>query len=483
MTESKERTRIRFDEVAKLATANESVSDDADERENSGMIDLAAIAGRPVAPKTRPDTSDSVDADAATVPLTFPPAPPRPTERGQRLADPVDASSPRIATPPPSSRPPPVAPPPPRPIPLDPISGLTARFPSASVLLREGGYLPLSSPLSPPPPAPSVPSAPQEATDASLARPKLPSAPTPFPLETTRPTEMPALPAKRGGGVVWLALAAGMGLGGLVAAAFFQVRLARPAAQAARIDVAPAMIPAAAPSPTAVQPPADDHPATAHDAPEARSFEPSALPAGAASTRPAEPHAAARAPSAPAATHAQAAAPPSTAAATATQTAQPAATDTTPIPAAEPAPATAGATGGPSKDASEQSLEALMRKAVGPAAPRAAAPAAPAAAAAPSGDGAKPPAGNVPLKPAMGAVQGAVGAVLPATRYCLGPDDPVSRATITFKSDGSVQSVVVTGDAAGQPAEACIRSRLMNARVPPFSNPSFTWTVTVRPAS
>lgn len=90
---------------------------------------------------------------------------------------------------------------------------------------------------------------------------------------------------------------------------------------------------------------------------------------------------------------------------------------------------------------------------------------------------------NLPLKPAIGAVQGAVGTVLPATRYCLGPDDPISHATITFKSDGSVQTVGVAGAAAGQPAEACIRSRLMTARVPPFSNPTFTWTITVRPAS
>jgi hypothetical protein len=96
---------------------------------------------------------------------------------------------------------------------------------------------------------------------------------------------------------------------------------------------------------------------------------------------------------------------------------------------------------------------------------------------------AAPAAANLPVKPAIGAVQGAVGTVLPATRYCLGPDDPISHATITFKSDGSVETVGVAGAAAGQPAEACIRSRLMTARVPPFSNPTFTWTITVRPAS
>ncbi len=92
-------------------------------------------------------------------------------------------------------------------------------------------------------------------------------------------------------------------------------------------------------------------------------------------------------------------------------------------------------------------------------------------------------AGNVPVKPAIGAVQGAVGTVLPAARYCLGPDDPVSHATITFKSDGSAQNVTVAGPAAGQPAESCIRGRLMTARVPPFSSPTFTWTITVRPAN
>ena len=96
---------------------------------------------------------------------------------------------------------------------------------------------------------------------------------------------------------------------------------------------------------------------------------------------------------------------------------------------------------------------------------------------------AQAPALNLPQKPAMGAVQGALGTVLPAARYCLGPDDPISRATITFKSDGRVQSIAVSGDAAGQPAEGCIRSRLMAARVPPFASPTFTWTVTVRPAS
>ena len=58
--------------------------------------------------------------------------------------------------------------------------------------------------------------------------------------------------------------------------------------------------------------------------------------------------------------------------------------------------------------------------------------------------------GNVPQKPSQGAVTGALGAVLPRARACLGPDDPISRATVVFSSGGSVQSVSVSGAAARQ---------------------------------
>jgi hypothetical protein len=71
--------------------------------------------------------------------------------------------------------------------------------------------------------------------------------------------------------------------------------------------------------------------------------------------------------------------------------------------------------------------------------------------------------------------------VLPGARGCLDPDDPVSRVTVTFQSDGSVQNVAVSGGAAGKPAEACIRSALMKARVQPFAQPSFSFGTTIRP--
>jgi len=89
-------------------------------------------------------------------------------------------------------------------------------------------------------------------------------------------------------------------------------------------------------------------------------------------------------------------------------------------------------------------------------------------------------AGTVPQKPSQGAVTGAIGAVLPGARACLGPDDPVSRASITFTSAGTVQSVNVTGGAAGKPAEGCIKGALGKAKVAPFAEATYTANITVR---
>ena len=89
-------------------------------------------------------------------------------------------------------------------------------------------------------------------------------------------------------------------------------------------------------------------------------------------------------------------------------------------------------------------------------------------------------AGTVPQKPSQGAVTGAIGAVLPGARACLGPDDPVSRATITFASAGTVQSVSVSGGAAGKPAEGCIKAALGKAKVAPFAEATFSAPITIR---
>lgn len=144
-----------------------------------------------------------------------------------------------------------------------------------------------------------------------------------------------------------------------------------------------------------------------------------------------------------------------------------------PAPAASPADAPVALT---EKDlapaaAGPTDLGAAIKKEVGEDAPKT-----PAAATA----GGSNVTGNVPTKPSQGAITGAIGAVLPGARACLGPDDPISRATLVFSSEGTVQSVKVTGGAAGKPAEACIKGALMKARVTPFAEPSYSANITVR---
>lgn len=89
--------------------------------------------------------------------------------------------------------------------------------------------------------------------------------------------------------------------------------------------------------------------------------------------------------------------------------------------------------------------------------------------------------GSVPQKPSQGQVAGAIGAVLPDAKHCLNEGDPISRANVVFKSDGSVQAVTVSGFAAGKPAEACIKTALGKAKVSPFAEASYSFPVTVRP--
>jgi hypothetical protein len=130
----------------------------------------------------------------------------------------------------------------------------------------------------------------------------------------------------------------------------------------------------------------------------------------------------------------------------------------------------------PAPTSSDQNLQSMMQQAAG-----SSPTATPAAAPTTTTDTPLPAPGSVPLKPSQGAIQGALGAALPGARACLGADDPISHATVTFQSDGSVQSVAVSGGAAGKPAEACIRSALGKARVTPFAQPTFTASTTVRP--
>jgi hypothetical protein len=88
--------------------------------------------------------------------------------------------------------------------------------------------------------------------------------------------------------------------------------------------------------------------------------------------------------------------------------------------------------------------------------------------------------GSVPQRPSQGQVAGAIGNVMPAARACIASGSPMSRATITFQSDGSVKSVSVTGFAAGKPEEACIKGALSKAKVDPFAEATYPMTVSVR---
>jgi hypothetical protein len=147
-------------------------------------------------------------------------------------------------------------------------------------------------------------------------------------------------------------------------------------------------------------------------------------------------------------------------------------------------PPSASASAAPSSDpaatvasaapSSSATLEDQMRQAAGPSVSATGEP--PAAA-----DTSTGPIGNVPMKPSQGVVSGALGAVMPAARACLDADDPVSHATVVFRSDGSVKSVSIEGGIAGKPQEACVRAALMKARVPPFAQPDFMGFATIRP--
>jgi hypothetical protein len=89
--------------------------------------------------------------------------------------------------------------------------------------------------------------------------------------------------------------------------------------------------------------------------------------------------------------------------------------------------------------------------------------------------------GSVPQKPSQGQVQGAINAVLPEARKCMAEGDPISRANIVFQSDGTVQSVSVSGFAAGKPNEACVKAAFQKAKISPFAEASYSFPVTVRP--
>ena len=130
----------------------------------------------------------------------------------------------------------------------------------------------------------------------------------------------------------------------------------------------------------------------------------------------------------------------------------------------------------------EKTLQALMQEATGTS-PAAANPASQPTAAqgtAALGAESESASGSVPLRPSLGAINGAIGTAMPGARACVDVDAPVSRASITFNSDGAVGSVSISGWAAGKPAEGCIRAALSKAHVAPFAQPTYTVPATIR---
>ena len=98
-----------------------------------------------------------------------------------------------------------------------------------------------------------------------------------------------------------------------------------------------------------------------------------------------------------------------------------------------------------------------------------------------SGGGKGSKSSSIPEQPPQGSVQAAIGSVMGGAKGCVAGADDVSRAQITFGSNGSVTNVSVSGWAAGKGAAGCIKGALKGANVGPFSKPSFTVGVTIRP--
>jgi hypothetical protein len=141
---------------------------------------------------------------------------------------------------------------------------------------------------------------------------------------------------------------------------------------------------------------------------------------------------------------------------------------------AEASPPVAAAT--PATPAKPGDLSSAMQNAVGPAGKQPA-----------GGEEPEPAAGkkggsqNVPEKPPQGAVNAALASGIGTAKSCVAGADDVSRATVTFGSSGAATGVSVTGWAAGKSAAGCIKSAFKGANVGPFSQPSFTIGVTIRP--
>lgn len=89
-----------------------------------------------------------------------------------------------------------------------------------------------------------------------------------------------------------------------------------------------------------------------------------------------------------------------------------------------------------------------------------------------------PPTDAKESRPSAGAVAGALNAVRNAARACLADTEDVAKVSLVFGSSGAVQSASVSG--AGK-AEGCVKAAIMKAKVAPFTDPTYSTSVTIRP--
>jgi hypothetical protein len=153
--------------------------------------------------------------------------------------------------------------------------------------------------------------------------------------------------------------------------------------------------------------------------------------------------------------------------------------DAKPAEAAQPAETAAAvaAAAPPAAPSNRGDLASAMEKAVGgteKASPES-------QGAEPASGGPKPRSQNIPEQPSQGSVAAAIGAVMGNAKACVAGADDVSRAQITFSSNGSVSNVSVSGWAAANGAAGCIKAALKGANVGPFAKPSYTFGVNIRP--
>lgn len=139
------------------------------------------------------------------------------------------------------------------------------------------------------------------------------------------------------------------------------------------------------------------------------------------------------------------------------------------------APAAGGAGKAPAAPAKPGDLNSAMQQAVGDQGAQGGATEAPEPAAG------KPINQNVPEQPSQGAAQAAIRSALPAAKACVAGADDVSRAQVTFSSSGAVSGVSVSGWATSHGATGCIKSAFQGVNVGPFSKPSYTVGVPIRP--